>query len=432
MPIIGLSDRGLSFPEIGAIRKGRKETRTRKDGSTYEQPIDLTFFRVEFDEREKVSAEVFRSKYGPQPTEINIILPFNEIERCWDPFLEAYTAGRMVARSDGEKFTYLVDTKTGEIKVKNSVPFTPYNEGQVVGHDYQNKPVKCRPVGRLKVIVPELARAAYLTVMTTSVHDIANISAQLEAFKTLNGGRIAGIPLVLRRRPKMISTPGETGQRVRREKWLLSIEADPEWVKRMLSETNRLALPGNGTALLPETPSPEWDEDIFESGVVEEDEEGFEPPSNPETATEDEKQPAPQDANVKAPAAQTSTNGHGERPYSAHVVREGVENKAKKHKDFSPTKAQQQLLRYGLELCFPGDPNVEDKRYTLLKYLTGEASTKNISGPTFKAIVEDWLKMIQDSGGAYSIDAMAAREAEGIVTAALVGEGQQALFEEPK
>ena len=86
MPIIGLSDRGLSFPEIGAIRKGRKETRTRKDGSTYEQPIDLTFFRVEFDEREKVSAEVFRSKYGPQPTEINIILPFNEIERCWDRF----------------------------------------------------------------------------------------------------------------------------------------------------------------------------------------------------------------------------------------------------------------------------------------------------------------------------------------------------------
>ena len=67
-----------------------------------------------------------------------------------------------------------------------------------------------------------------------------------------------------------------------------------------------------------------------------------------------------------------------------------------------------------------------------MKYLTGEASTKNISGPTFKAIVEDWLKMVQDSGGAYSIDAMAAREAEGIVTAALVGEGQQALFEEPK
>ena len=308
MPIHGLTDRGLAFPEIGAIRKGRKETKTRKDGSTYEQPIDLKYFKVDFDVQEQITADLFRQKYGPEPININIILPFNDIDACWSAFLEAYTAGRMVARSDGEKFTYLVDTKTGEIKVKGGLPFTPYNDGQIVGHDYQNKPVKCRPVGRLKVIIPELARAAYLTVMTTSVHDIANISAQLEAFKTLNGGRIAGIPLVLRRRPKMISTPGEKGQRVRREKWLLSIEADPEWVKRMLSETKRLALPGNGTALLPETPGPEWDEDIFESGVVEEDEEEFEPPSDPETVVEDEDRPAPQDANVEAPAVQASTN----------------------------------------------------------------------------------------------------------------------------
>src|SRR3990170_838817 len=303
MPIVGMTDRGLSFPEIGQIRKGAK-----KDPVQNRPGSDLKWFRVEFDEREQGSADTFKSKYGPQPTEINIILPFNEIERCWDAWLEAYTAGRMVARSDGEKFTYLVDTKTGEIKVKGGEPVTPYNEGQIVGHDYQNKPVKCRPVGRLKVIIPELARAAYLTVMTTSVHDIANISAQLEAFKTLNGGRIAGIPLVLRRRPKMISTPGEKGQRVRREKWLLSIEADPEWVKRMLSETKRLALPGNGTALLPETPGPEWDKDIFESDVIEEDEEEFEPPSDPETVNEDEDRPAPQDVNIQAPAAQASTN----------------------------------------------------------------------------------------------------------------------------
>ena len=427
MPIIGMTDRGLSFPEIGQIRKGAK-----KDPAQNRPGSDLKWFRVEFDEQEKTSAEVFLSKYKTQPTEINIILPFDEIERCWDAWMEAYTAGRMVARSDGERFTYLVDTKTGEIKVKGGEPFTPYTEGQIVGHDYQNKPVKCRAVGRLKVIIPELARAAYLTVMTTSVHDIANISAQLAAFKTLNNGRIAGIPLVLRRRPKMISTPGENGQRVRREKWLLSIEADPEWVKRMLSETKRLALPGNGMALLPEVAGPEWDEKIFESGVVEEDEEEFEPPSNPEVVVEGEFQPESQDATVHVPAAQASINGHGERPYLAHLVKEGIENKAKKHKDFKPTTAQQQLLRYGLELCFPGDPNVEDKRHTLLKYLTGEASTKNIPGSTFKAIVEDWLKMIQDSGGAYSIDSMAAQEAEGIITAALVGEGQQALFKEPK
>ncbi len=247
MPIKGLSDRGLSFPEIGQIRKGAKKTEKRPGK-------DLQWFRVEFDEQEQETAGKFHQRYGDKPDEINIILPFDEIERCWDAWLEAYTAGRMVARSDGEKFTYLIDTETGEIIVKGGEPHTPYKEDMSVGKDYQDKPVYCKPVGRLKVLVPELARAAYLTVMTSSVHDIANISAQLEAFKKLNGGVIKGIPLVLRRRPKKISVPNpkKKGQRMRMEKWMLSIEADPVWVRAKLAEVKHLALPGNGFPLLPE------------------------------------------------------------------------------------------------------------------------------------------------------------------------------------
>lgn len=244
MPIKGLTDRGLSFPEIGQIRKGAKKT----DNAPGK---DLTHFRVEFDEKEVKAAEAFLAAYGPEPTAIRIILPFNDIDRMWDAWLEAYTAGRMVARSDGEKFTFLVDVKTGEILVKNGLDVKTgqpraYQDGVPVGF-YESRgkqePIKLRPVGRLKVIVPELARAAYLTVMTTSIHDIANISAQLEAFAKLNNGQIAGIPFILRRRPKKISTPGPDGKRVRRVKWLLSIEADPDWVKRMLGHLNTLALP---------------------------------------------------------------------------------------------------------------------------------------------------------------------------------------------
>ena len=50
----------------------------------------------------------------------------------------------------------------------------------------------------------------------------------------------------------MISTPsGKGGKRVRREKWMLSIEADPDWVKEKLQAMKLDALPGNGLALLP-------------------------------------------------------------------------------------------------------------------------------------------------------------------------------------
>lgn len=254
MPIKGLTDRGLSFPEIGQIRKGAKKTGNRPGE-------DLQYFRVEFDEREQKAADEFRRIYGDKPVAIRVILPFNEIERMWDAWYEGYTAGRMVARADGEIFTYLLDSKTNRLLVKNGIDIEtgmprPFIEGNPVGYYTSNgkeQPIFAKPSGRLKVIIPELQRAVYLTVLTTSIHDIANISDQLRAFQTINGGQLAGIPLVLRRRPKSISTPNTDGTRARRVKWLLSIEADPEWVKARLTETKRLALPGNGLAL----PAPE-------------------------------------------------------------------------------------------------------------------------------------------------------------------------------
>ena len=315
MPIKGLTDRGLAFPEIGQIRKGAPKGE-KAPGK------DLPYFRITFDEREQEAAANFKKVYGEQPADIRVILPFNEIERMWDPYLEAYTAGRLVARSDGEKFIYWVDTKTGDIKVKNGQPYTPYTEDQVVGHDYQGKPIKCKPTGRLKVIVPELARAAYMTVLTTSIHDIGNLSAQLEAFKRLNHERIAGIPLVLRRRPKKISMP-KGNQRVRVTKWMLSIEADPEWVRAMLTEVKRAALPGNGLALLPEpqpAEGPEWegaeiydddgeDDDIPSDPVMDEPPQ----PEEPEMVIEGEIAPVvPANGKMGLESAMSVKNSKGE------------------------------------------------------------------------------------------------------------------------
>lgn len=276
MAIKGLTDRGLAFPEIGIIRKGAPKNDKGWVGK------DLTYFRVEFDEQETKAAETFLAVYKDHPTEINIILPFNEIERMWDPWLEAYTAGRMVGRSDGERVWYLVDPKTGEVLVRDGVKVDtgapmPHPTSNIAGYDKSNKPIEYKATGRLKVIIPELARAAYLTVKTTSVYDIGNISDQLRAFQEINGGIIAGIPFVLRRRPKKISTPGKDGTRTRMTKWLLSIEADPEWVKKKLIQVKTLALPGNGLALLPEPPAhaepegdwpTEFDEDEVEDGEV--------------------------------------------------------------------------------------------------------------------------------------------------------------------
>lgn len=259
MAIKGLTDRGMAFPEIGSIRKGApKEEGKNRPGA------DLQHFRVEFDQREKEAEAIFRAKYGNEPKEIIIVLPFDEIERMWDAWYEAYSASRLIARSDGERFVYLVNPTTGEVEVRSGQPFRPHQD-EIYGQ-------KMKATGRLKVVIPELARMAYLTVHTTSVYDVLNISQQLEAVKHINGGKLAGVTLVLRRRPQKISTPAANGQRARREKWLISIEADPKWVKAKLVQMKHLALPGNGLALLPEPeehdepeiedePPAEWDDD---------------------------------------------------------------------------------------------------------------------------------------------------------------------------
>lgn len=273
MPIKGLTDRGLALPEIGQIRKGAKKE-TNRPGA------DLTYFRVEFDETEVKAAEAFRAAYKDKPAAIRIILPFNETERMWDAWMEAYTAGRMIARSDGEYITYQLDDKSNVIVqhgLDKSGQRVKHPVDNIAGHDQKGNNVKFKHSGRLKVIVPELSRAAYLTVMTTSIHDIGNISDQIAAFKELNNGQLAGIPFILRRRKKMISTPGEEGNRVRRAKSLISIEADPEWVKAKLVQLGSLALPNFEQALLlepmenVESEPEDFDEDEVEDGTYTED-----------------------------------------------------------------------------------------------------------------------------------------------------------------
>lgn len=417
MSIKGLTDRGLSFPEIGQIRKGAKKT-TNAPGK------DLTYFRTEFDEKETKAAETFYRIYGDKPQAIRIILPFNEIDRMWDAWLEAYTAGRMVARSDGEFYTYRVDTKTGEIIVKNGINVKtgqkePYLEDVPAGYDYKGNKVFCKPVGRLKVILPELERAAYLTVMTTSIHDIANISDQLRAFATLNRGQIAGIPLILRRRPKAISVPKKDGGRARMKKYMLSIEADPEWVKMALQETKRLALPGNGFAL-PEADYPLLDEgdlgDIDELPVDSDDGELETEGDVIEGETVEEPQEQPQ-----------ATNGN-ERPYAPAVVKDKLDklSETARINDWTIKTNAKNMIAVNLEKCFDSG-DAADKRHTVMRYLLGVSSMRDVDDYNAYALSK-WIDAQPDDTGDWNPNPMTVKEAQAIYTEALKAEGQKELL----
>jgi hypothetical protein len=236
MPIIGLTDRTASFPRIGILRKGAPKVSDRQPGK------DLNdHFRLESDHADVI--ETFRALYGEKPNHIRVMVMFAHAAQNFEAWKEHHSAGALKRRCDGQ-------TCVQRLCTDGSYDFTPDTCVCATELSGADKKHLCRPVGRLKVVIPELARLGYLLVPTTSIHDIIELTSNLEAAEALRGD-LRGIPFVLSRRPRKVSTPGDGGQRRRMEKWLLSLEPAPDWVRLQITAMERAALPGQAQLALP-------------------------------------------------------------------------------------------------------------------------------------------------------------------------------------
>lgn len=216
-----------SFPRIGILRKGApKPANGNKPGA------DLEYFRFDPEdgpEKHEILAQ-FHEAFGDEPRDIDVFLPYATPEENFEAWQEAWVAGGLMHRCDGETIVIWRNRQGG------------------YSHTPQPCTGGCAPVGRLKVIIPALRRMAYVTVQTTSINDILTLDANLAAAHMLRGD-LRGIPFILKRRPREVSTPGSDGNRVRRVKWLLSIEVKPSWVELQLQAMERAALPAGVLAL---------------------------------------------------------------------------------------------------------------------------------------------------------------------------------------
>jgi hypothetical protein len=259
MAIKGLTDRGAQFPRIGTLRKGAERP---EDGKR--PGADLKWFRFDSDDEEAVRA--FQESYGTQPTHVNVYLPYQSTGQNFEAWQEAWSASALIHRCDGVTMTRWLGNDN------------KYHD------DPQPCTGGCKAVGRLMVIIPELRRFAYVTVQTTSKHDIMTLQSNLEAAEMLRGD-LRGIPFVVSRRPREISTPrdGKDGKsRMRAEKWLLSIEPAPTWVRYELAAMERAALPAGTLKALPDGRSLNIvDGEILDDPELEDDESEEQPPSPP-------------------------------------------------------------------------------------------------------------------------------------------------------
>jgi len=118
----------------------------------------------------------------------------------------------------------------------------------------------------------------------------------------------------------------------------------------------------------------------------------------------------------------------GSRPYSPETVRDGIAKKITNKGAMTVNEKQIGLMAAQLEVCFAGDKDATTKRHTVMQYLTGKTSTKDMTGAEVSSLL-DWLKPTQDNGGAYTPNPLSVQEAHAILNQAYIDAGQTSLLE---
>lgn len=451
--MIGNKKQSIKFPQIGQIRKGLLKTGNAPGKDLKDR------FRVMFEPGadNDASKARFIQAYKNRGLEmidgqivvpeLTVLFPFPAVEQNWESWYEAYTAGRMVARADEHHFIRWIDTATGQIKVNNGEPYTSFDPGMVVGsykHGKTGKPVQitAKASGRLTVVLPELARLAHHTVMTTSIYDVVKILEQLEALAFImrfipQANGLAGVPLTLRRRMTEVTWTQADGSAKRVKHGLICIEAEPGWVEQMLRRMHEMALPAGdlGKALLPAGDEVELDirpEDQAQAAAEADQGDAYE---DPDEVIEGQIEEVEDGGTVVIVAAQPA-NGNT-RPFTPGTLRQMIADAAMRYANEGYTakdKAEQNIetargvVAANLEMAFAGEPETDDKRHTVVKFLTGSASLKDLTIEDLIAI-KRWLNAKPDDGGEWHPDPFSVREAHAIFEHALEIEGQLNLFD---
>ena len=230
MPIIGLSDLPAQLGYIGHLRKGApKPTSGAAPGK------DLTYLR--FDSERPELEKLFLKLYGPEPRTIeNVFVPYAHPDANFEAWREVWTSSTLMHRCDGVTVHQWFDVSTG----KHSFVQKPCEISHLTGQQGG-----CTRQGRLKLIIPALGEIGLVTLHTSSIWDIINVSRQLRSLYNLAsnvGGTLVGVPLTIMRIPSKIAVP-MNGERRRVEKYMLAIGASIDYVQRALAAQQRNALP---------------------------------------------------------------------------------------------------------------------------------------------------------------------------------------------
>jgi hypothetical protein len=213
MPILRYKNR-VARKDVGLLELGRcYKGAARTSADQKAPPPDLTYFRFEANRLPTITRETiaaaFTKLYGEQPDVIrNVQLPDDRLDVAFDAWREEWGKSRNGApllnkRCDGETLIYertkAKDPRTGDVKE------VVYREPVACPGNCQ-----CKPVGRLRIFLPDLCHAlgvlGTLTLITHAGTDIDNITATLN-FVRQRAGRLQNVAFVLFRETVQLMSP---------------------------------------------------------------------------------------------------------------------------------------------------------------------------------------------------------------------------------
>ncbi|MBF8259441.1 MAG: hypothetical protein HW377_1815 [Actinobacteria bacterium] len=185
--IVGLSTT-MRMPRLGKIRLGIKV----KNAKGVEYPKDVDYF---------VCPPEVQEIYGEKPKELDVLIPSTDPALYFPQALKWYKGARLVCKGNGETATR-INTETGNM-FEMACPCEHLKDPQT------NPKGECTARANLMVILPKVSMGGAYQIDTGSNNNIINLNSTMNWILSMIG-RVAWVPLTLKRVPTKIQTPDGT------------------------------------------------------------------------------------------------------------------------------------------------------------------------------------------------------------------------------
>ncbi len=223
--IKGLSER-RRLPRLGKIRLG-----IRKKGASGDYPAEVDYF---------VCPPEVQRVYGATPKALRILIPVDDTTVVFPQAYKWYGKGAgLKCKGDGDIAIRRWADVEPQLQAKITGTYLPNDLVEIPCPCPRLQSGECGVKAHLMVLLPEVSLSGIYQIDTGSVMNLIEINSSLDFLRGLLG-RVAMVPLTLRREPRELSADGK-----RRTHYILKLTFDGDLhAVRLIRENGaRLAIP---------------------------------------------------------------------------------------------------------------------------------------------------------------------------------------------